>query len=267
MPESELKTELETIPFRQQIIDSTPINALRVKTEKILWHHPLGHPCDEYLYNAHKTVDGVPKFANIDKHSVIDQCPTCIQAKQTKTPAGPHSIKAATRPYQGLSIDFSFSGMASKDKARRSDFVGLNGETSWVLVTDHFTGIKHGDTRISKASPIHWLHHFLTTYAPRCNDQYVYMDQGEELFGNPDVRNLFERQGYHIHPTGADASHQNGHVERSHRYVGDAIRAFLSGANLDVKFWPYAFYHHLRISNALGFRGETQSPLELATKK
>ena len=79
------------------------------------------------------------------------------------------------------------------------------------------------------------------------------MDQGGELFGNPDVRNLFERHGYAIRPTGADASHQNGPVERSHRYVGDAVRAFLSGANLDVKFWPYAFYHHLCISNALGF--------------
>ena len=257
MPDSELKTELKKVPFRQNIFDSTPIHALRVKTERMLWHQQLGHPCDEYLYNAHKTVDGVPKFANIDKHSVLDQCPTCIQAKQTKIPDGPNFIKAATRPYQGL----------SKDKARHSDFVGLNGATSWILITDHFTGIKHGDAQISKASPVHWLHHFLTTYTPICKDKYVCMDQGDKLFCNPDVRNIFERQGFAIHSTGADGSHQNGPVERSHRYVGDAVLAFLSGANLDVKCWPYTFYHHLRISNALGYRGETLSPLELATKK
>ena len=23
-------------------------------TEKVLWHQHLGHPCDEYLFNAHK---------------------------------------------------------------------------------------------------------------------------------------------------------------------------------------------------------------------
>jgi len=36
MPDSELKTELEKVPFRQHIIDSTPIHALRVKTERML---------------------------------------------------------------------------------------------------------------------------------------------------------------------------------------------------------------------------------------
>ena len=36
MPNSELKKELEKVPFRQHIIDSTPIHALRVKAEKML---------------------------------------------------------------------------------------------------------------------------------------------------------------------------------------------------------------------------------------
>ena len=155
MPNRELKREVEKVPVQQHIINTTPIHALRVKTEKMLWRQHLGHPCDEYLYNAHKNVDGVPKFANQDKHSAIDQCPTCIQAKQTNTAAGPNSTKVATCPYQGLYIDFSFSGMSSKDTEQRSDFVGINGETLWILISDHFTGIKHGDTRLSKTSPIH----------------------------------------------------------------------------------------------------------------
>ena len=57
---------------------------------------------------------GVPKFANQDKHSVVDLCPTCIQAKQTKTAAGPNSTKAATCPCQGLSIDFCSLARLSK---------------------------------------------------------------------------------------------------------------------------------------------------------
>jgi len=39
-------------------------------------------------------------------------------------------------------------------KHHDDDCICLNGETSWILVTDHFSRMKHGDTRVSKASPI-----------------------------------------------------------------------------------------------------------------
>ena len=37
------------------------------------------------------------------------------------------------------------------------------------------------------------------------------------------------------------------------------------GAGLDVKFWPYAFIHVLRIQNALPGQGQDASPLFLST--
>ena len=51
-------------------------------------------------------------------------------------------------------------------------------------------------------------------------------------------------------PTGADNSHQNGPVERGHCTLANTIWTLLVGANLDIKFWPYAFYHALQMSNA-----------------
>ena len=69
---------------------------------------------------------------------------------------------------------------------------------------------------------------------------------------------------YNVFPTSADSSHQNGPVERAHRTVGDTVRALLTGANLDIKFWPYAFYHMLQISNSLPERGTDESLLFLA---
>ena len=79
-----LEEELSKMPwcyrkgsFRQHIIEATPILALRARVEKMLWHQRLDHPYDEYLYNAHKTVNGIPKFAS--QNSVLDQCPTCIK--------------------------------------------------------------------------------------------------------------------------------------------------------------------------------------------
>ena len=89
--------------FTNVVETAVPIHAIRAKTAKLLWHQRLGHPCDEYLYNAHKFIDGVPNFSQ--QTSVLDQCPTCIQAKQTKQSPGKHSTRVATQPYQGLSID------------------------------------------------------------------------------------------------------------------------------------------------------------------
>ena len=44
--------------------------------------------------------------------------------------------------------------MTSKNTEQRTDFKGINGETAWIFITDHFTGMKHGDTQISKAAPL-----------------------------------------------------------------------------------------------------------------
>ena len=91
-----------------------------------------------------------------------------------------------------LSIDFSFSGVENTKKKGWEEFVGFNGETSWVLVSDHFSKILHGTPRLSKAAPVEWLREFLNTYSPQCKDQYVCLDQGGELYQSPDVQNLFK---------------------------------------------------------------------------
>jgi len=112
--------------------------------------------------------------------------------------------------------------------------LGFNGESSWILVSDHFSRILHGTPRLSKACPVEWLRRFLTTYSPDCKEKYVVLDQGGELYGSPDVRNLFTEFGYDIRVTGADTSRQNAPVERAHRTVADGIRALLIGSNVPI---------------------------------
>ena len=58
----------------------------------------------------------------------------------TKTTPGPNSTKRAIHHGQGLSVDFSFSGVKSKTNGRRKDYVGINSKTCQ-----------------SKTSPIEWL--------------------------------------------------------------------------------------------------------------
>lgn len=95
--------------------------------EKMLWNMRLAHPSDSYLFNAHKWIKGVPKFEkDID---VLSACSICMQAKLKREPASPNSTRTTIRDYQGISLDFGFSGTKSKDTGRRRDYIGLNNET------------------------------------------------------------------------------------------------------------------------------------------
>ena len=89
----------------------------KAATERLLWHQRLGHPSDYYLFNAHRHADGIPRFPHMD--CVLNICPTCICSKQIKNAAGGNTTRTAEQPYQGLSIDFSFSGTRSKNTFNR----------------------------------------------------------------------------------------------------------------------------------------------------
>ena len=103
--------------------------------------------------------------------------------------AGKRSLsETVTCPYQGLFIDFAFSGKLSYDKegkvieSSRTDIEGLNGETSWILIQCAQTKMLHGDTRTSKASPVAYLESFLKEYSPDVPNKFVVLDQGSELY-------------------------------------------------------------------------------------
>ena len=165
----------------------------------------------------HKFIDGVPKFHHRDP--ILESCSTFIRAKQTRKSAGPNSTLSATHPIQCLSIEFSFSGTHFKNTLHKKDYERLCGETSWILIADHFTNHLTKDTRRSKVSPGHWLSNFLDIHAPGCPDKYLYMDQGGKLFHNSKIRTLFIQKGCKIQPAGANASHQNIPVKQSHRTI------------------------------------------------
>ena len=61
------------------------------------------------------------------------------QAKQTKTVPGPNLTRRAIHFGQGLFVDFAFNSVITKNLKQCEDYVGVNGETCCILVTDHFT--------------------------------------------------------------------------------------------------------------------------------
>ena len=189
-------SNVHELPFHTWIQDATPIAALTAATKRLLWHQRLGHPSDQYLYTAHKFIDGVPNFKHHDP--VLDKCPVCIRSKQPKTPGCGNTMKA-THPMQGYSINLAFTGQISKDSDRRVDYLGLHGERAWILIKDHFSWYLFGTSLKSKGSPLNWLCNHLSFYNPgvgtNCG-RYVHMDQGGELYKNPRVQIFFEQQSF-----------------------------------------------------------------------
>jgi hypothetical protein len=260
-----------SLPFHEYTDTSTPVNALNKEAEALLWHQRLIHCGPHSLKDLHNYVDGVSNLSSF-KFDDLLKCPTCIKTNLIKPAAGKKSLRdTVTCPYQGLYIDFAFSGKISRDKngkiieSDQVDVEGINGENFWVLIADAFSRMLHGDVRLSKASPVKYFESFLSEYLPNVRDKWVVMDQGGELYNNPLVRNVFKKHKYTIYPTGADNSSQNGPVERSHCTVSQGVKAILIGAGLDIKFWPLAFNHILRIRNAIPGPGQLESPLKIST--
>ena len=130
----------------------------------------------------------------------ISKCSVCLQAKNTKTGPRKKSLsETVTQPYQGLYIDHAFSGKIQYDKKgevieeSQIDVKGMNGETAWILVSDCYSKMLHGDCRLTKATPMKWFERFLENYAPiHVKNKFVMFDQANELYHNPEVSTLFK---------------------------------------------------------------------------
>ena len=236
----------------EYIVRSLSRSALRM-----LWHQRMGHLNFRRLSMMHRFVKGMPEFTLPNE---LESCPICLAAKLRKQPAGTDTTMRSTLCNQGISIDFGFMVQRSKNSKRQQNLVGINGETCYVLVTDHYSGWLYGRAFASKAPPIEWLNNWLANNAPNCPDKYVRMDGGGKLGKSRDVHRTFTNLGYTVELTGPDASHQNG---RPHQTIGDALRSMLSGANLHANFWPYAFYHYVRLYNFVPHGTRPSSPYEM----
>jgi len=144
---------------------------------------------------------------------------------------------------------------------------GLNGETCYCLIVDHFSGMLHGAVFQSKAPPIKFLNNWLACYGASnaIADKYVQFDLGGELGRCAEVVTLFQNARYAIEPTAPDLLHQNGPGEHPHWSIAESLRAILGGAGLYPKFWPYAFEHYLRLYNVTVHRLQSASPYTLCT--
>jgi Reverse transcriptase (RNA-dependent DNA polymerase)/GAG-pre-integrase domain len=241
------------------------VRALSRPALRLLWHQRLGHVNFRRLADMHRHSSGIPVFSVPD--AATENCSVCLASKLRKAPRGHGNTMTATQCMQGLGIDFAFMVQRSRDPKRFENLVGFNGETCYVLLTDHYSGRIFGRAFATKAPPVDWLNQWLANNSPSCQDKYVRMDGGGELGKCREIHETFNNFGYQVQLTGPDSSHQNGPGERPHQTIGDALRAMLTGADLRPNFWPYAFYHYVRLYNFMPHGGRASSPLVICGGK
>ena len=242
------------------------VHALTRNQLRILWHQRLGHLHSRRASDLHRFVVGVPSLPIATE---LDNCPVCARAKLRKADRSKVDSKHATVCNQGISVDFGFLVQRSSDSKRVSSLSGLNGETCYVLIADHYSGTLYGDCRPNKSPPIDYLNRWLAQHGlPKDHpDKYVRLDLGGELGRCPEIVALFENAGYRVETTSAMGSHANGPVERPHQTVCNGMRAMLDGAGLPPKFWPYAFHHFLRLYNSFPHGDRPASAYTMCTGK
>ena len=240
------------------------VSALRSRTLYQIWHQRLGHIQPRTVTDLHKHVTGIP---TLPTPTILDNCPICITSKMQRADSSRTDSRVATQCYQSLSIDMAFIVQKSKSSDRFIDNVGLKGETCYVLITDYYSGMLHGKTLVNKEPPTEYFNQWLARFSPDITEKTVRFDQGGELGRCRRIIKLFHDFGYTIQLTGADSSHQNGSVERSHRSIGNMIRSLLHGADLPRKFWPYAFYHSLFIMNRIMHHDKPLPPITACSGK
>ena len=171
-----LPEEYHLLPFHEYCVKTIPIVTLNKETEAMLWHQRFIHCGSHSLKSASLYVDGVPNLSAFNFDDVL-KCPTFLKTNLTKNFGKKSLCNSVERPYQGLFIDFAFSGKIQRHKkgvvikASQKDVEEINGETAWILFSDAQTRILHGDTRLSKSSPFKYLESFLQQYSPECKNK------------------------------------------------------------------------------------------------
>jgi hypothetical protein len=198
------------------------VRFLSERATRVLWHQRLRHVRMRCLAGLYKHVDVIPA---IKLPPGVEACDTCWSCKLRNATRGTGDTrKDNTVPGQDISLDFGFIVQRSKDMACFEKFMGLNGETAYLPLSDHKSDMLFGIATIGKSPPLSWLNRWLAQYRPSdVSFRYACMDGGGELSNNGEVQKLLAHHGYAIIPTSPASSFQNAPGERPHQDIGAAL--------------------------------------------
>ena len=247
---------------------SPTIKTMTAEAEYELWHQRLCHPGQHVMASVHNAVDNVPNLQT--KRHEFYHCDTCSHAKMHKANRNKTISTKTTSQGQRYHMDFGFvrgEQYNKLDKKTKRFVTSIDGYNSYLIIVDAHTRYTWVFLTSSKEPPIDIVKQFLNDHGLEKGPRYVRTDQGGELYKSQRFRDMAALCGYTVEPTGSDHSSQNGVAERPNRTYGNMMRAILSNANLDSRFWSYALKHSVFVKNRIphSFHDLKMTPFEAYT--
>ena len=237
-------------PFHPQSSNAAYVKTMTAEAEYELWHQRLCHPGQKVMEKIHHAVEGVPELKS--KRHAFYHCDTCVHSKIQKRNRNKSISTKTNSRGERFHMDFGFvRGEDHKEynsKLRRF-ITSIDGFNSYLIIVDSFTRYTWIYLTSTKEPPIDLVSQFLDDHGLKIGPRFIRTDQGGELFKSSHFRKIAAEKGYTVEPTGSDDSAQNGVAERPNKTFGAMMRALLSNAGLDSKFWSYALRYSVYIKN------------------
>ena len=204
-----------------------------------LWHARLGHANS----NAVDKILGDDRY-NAAKNARPDvvNCNDCTETKGTRGKHDKPLVKPGYEPGQCVFMDLCGPMQTASWGGGRYLLLFIDAATRfiWHVVLD------------SKKDVVTHIDHFISMFerAFTYRVRRVHSDNGTE-FCNARVKQLLAEAGVNHTFTAPYNPRSNGVVERANRSVVEKIRAMLTSANLDGRFWAEAAIQAVRTLNAV----------------
>ena len=228
------------------------VRTMTAEAEYELWHQRLGHPGTNIMDHIHNTAEGIPNLSK--KRHQFYHCDTCAHSKIHKSNRNKSITTKTTSRGQRFHMDFGFvrgEEYRRQNKNKTGFITSMDGYNSYLIIVDAHTRFTWIYLTSSKEPPVDIVKSFLQDNGLEKGPRYIRTDQGGELYSSKRFHTMVSEKGYTIEPTGSDNSAQNGVAERPNQTFGNMIRAMLSNAGLDSRFWSYAIRHAVFIKNRL----------------
>ena len=222
-------------------------------------------PQDIANYAQKHNLFGNPHWKHVQDYVLNAPKPTTIVDFDNKT----ELIDGITLDHDNTIIDpmdqTTAVAKAANNTKRFQRLVGVNGETCYVLITDHKSGAWHVSIQRDKSPPLDFFKEWLATHGSSVSNRHVRLDGGGELGNCAAVNDLFCQVGYEIEVTAPNSSSEIGQAECPHCTIANGVCTMLFSAGLKPKYWLCALCHFVLISNCLPHGNCTELALELCT--
>jgi hypothetical protein len=181
-----------------------------------VWHQRLGHPGPTQFSALANNSTGLPAQLTAGLLHPMHSCQAYNNGKIQRAPMVPTSDTAPISSATCFHLDFGFIRASSNDfsvKKVPRVVTSYDGNNAYLLISDAKQLYSWVFCQPSKSPHVSILERLLAVHGLKEGPRFLRMDQGGELWGSAQLRDIANATGYIIEPSGSDSAWQNGKVD------------------------------------------------------